>query len=418
MKPREIDSLTPEERRRITDRTVSTDEVSGDVSKLIKQVRKDGDDAVRELTKRFDGVEPSTIRVPEETVQEAYDDLDDDVLGAIENAAERIRRYHERQVRRDWRVSEGGVEVGRRFRPLDSAGVYVPGGGAAYPSTALMTVVPARIAGVERVVACSPPPIPAATLAALDEAGADEVYRVGGVQAVAALAYGTGSIDAVDAVVGPGNKYVTEAKKQLRDRVRTEFPAGPSEVAVIADHTAESGWVALDLVAQMEHDADSRALLVTSSAELAEEVVEKVESLRNEAGREEARQAGIDVLVGSMDECVGFVEAYAPEHLSVVTENDEEVLEEVGSAASIFLGPHTPVAAGDYATGTNHVLPTAGGARLYGGLSVEDFVRTQSVQRLSRDGLEELGDTITRLARLEGMEMHSRSVKARRGMDP
>lgn len=414
MKPRKIRDLSPGEQSEILNRSSATEEVSGDVADLIEQVRSEGNDAVRELTQRFDGVELNSLEIPEEKLRGAKDDLDPDVVEAIETAADRIRGYHEKQVRDDWRVEKDGVEMGRRFRPLESAGAYVPGGGAAYPSTALMTVLPAKIAGVERVTACSPPPIPNGTLAALDEAGVDEVYRVGGVQAIATLALGTESVKSVDAVVGPGNRYVTEAKKQLRDRVRTEFPAGPSEIAVVADQSAEPEWVAADLVAQLEHDADSRALLVTPSAELAESVAEEVERLRNEADREDARQARIDVLVDSMDECVGFVEEFAPEHLSIVARDDEEILERIGSAGSIFLGSYTPVAAGDYASGTNHVLPTAGGARLYGGLSVEDFVRPQSVQRLSSDGLEELEDTITRLARLEGLEMHARSVEARR----
>lgn len=413
MTPRDIEDLSLEERRNVLERSVSTEEVSGSVRGIIERVWSDGDSALLELTRKFDGVEVDSLEVSGDRIEEAYEAVPDEVVEAVSVSADRIREYHERQVQDGWETDNDVGMVGRRFVPVASAGVYVPGGGAAYPSTALMTVLPARIAGVDRVVACTPPPISNASLVALDTAGVDYVYRLGGAQAIAAMAYGTDTIDRVDAVVGPGNKYVTEAKKQVRDRVRIEFPAGPSEIGVVADGSADPGFVASDMVAQVEHDTDSRALLVTPNSELAADVAEEISELRGDADREEVREARIDILVGGMEGCVEFMREFAPEHLVIMARNDEEIMERVNNAGSVFLGSYTPVAAGDYATGTNHVLPTAGGARLYGGLSVDDFVRTQSVQRLTREGLRELEDTITTLARLEGLEMHARSVETR-----
>lgn len=415
MRIRRIGKLSPEERAEITDRSSSAD-VRDDVRPIMERVRDEGDDALRRFTEEFDGVEIDEIRVSDDRIEEARETCDDDVLSAVEEAASRIRDFHERQVRDDWSVSEDGVEVGRRFVPLASAGAYVPGGGAAYPSTALMTVVPARVAGVERVVACTPPPVPDATLAALDVAGADAVYRVGGAQAVAALGYGTETVEGCDAVVGPGNVYVTEAKRQVRDddAARIEFPAGPSEILVVADGTADAGNVAADMVAQMEHDADASAVLTATDEGLAEEVADEVGRRTRESERRETIEAArCDLLVGDLDDCVEFANEYAPEHLTIVTRDDDAVLGRIRNAGSVFLGTHTPVAAGDYATGTNHVLPTEGGARLHGGLSVDDFVRTTTYQRLDREGVGSLAETVTTLARAEGLVEHARSVEER-----
>jgi len=415
MNPRRIDSLSEDERAEVLDRSSSAD-VAEDVRPIVESVRDGGDDVLREFTREFDGVEVENLRVTEDEIREAREMCDDDVLEAVEHAAERIRDFHEKQVRDDWSESDDGIEVGRRFVPLASAGAYVPGGGAAYPSTALMTVLPAKVAGVEKVVACTPPPVPDATLAALDVAGADAVYRVGGAQAIAGMAYGTETVDAVDAIVGPGNVYVTEAKRQVRDDdiVRIEFPAGPSEICVVADGTANPRHVAVDMLAQMEHDADASAVLVATDEELADEVADEIERRTHEAGRHETVEAATcDILVGDLDVCVKFTNEYAPEHLSIVTEDDDAVLERVRNAGSVFLGTHTPVAVGDYATGTNHVLPTAGGARLHGGLSVDDFVKTTTYQRLTREGVEKLGETVKTLARIEGLEAHAQSVEER-----
>ncbi len=417
MNPRRIDSLSDEERVDITDRSADAD-VADDVRPIVERVRDEGDDALVEFTREFDGVDLTAddMRVSEDEIREARDACDDGVLDAVEKAAERIRKFHEKQVRDGWSESEDGVEVGRRFVPLGTAGAYVPGGGAAYPSTALMTVIPAKVAGVDRVVACTPAPVPDATLAALSVAGADAVYRVGGAQAVAGMAYGTETVEAVDSVVGPGNVYVTEAKRQVRDddRVRIEFPAGPSEILVVADSTADVSNVAADMVAQMEHDADASAVLTATDEQFARRVADEVERRTRESERRETVEAArCEILVGDIDACVEFTNEYAPEHLSIVTEDDDAVLERIRNAGSVFLGTYTPVAAGDYATGTNHVLPTAGGARLHGGLSVDDFVKTTTYQRLTREGIEGIADTVTKLARAEGLVEHASSVEER-----
>ena len=415
MNPRRIDSLSEDERAGIIDRSAGAD-VEEDVRPIVEKVRQEGDDALREFTREFDGVEVEELRVKENEIHEARDACSDDILEAIEHAAGRIRNFHKKQVRDDWSERDDGIEVGRRFVPLSSAGAYVPGGGAAYPSTALMTVLPAKVAGVERVIACPPPPVPAATLAALEVAGADAVYRVGGAQAVAGMAYGTETIGAVDAVVGPGNVYVTEAKKQIRydDAARIEFPAGPSEICVIADETANASHVAVDMLAQMEHDADASAVLASTDEETAHEVADEIEERISKANRDDTmKSATSEILIGDLDECVEFTNDYAPEHLSIMTDDDDAVLDRIRNAGSVFLGTHTPVAVGDYATGTNHVLPTAGGARLHGGLSVDDFVKTTTYQRLTREGVEELAETVTKLARTEGLEEHALSVEER-----
>jgi len=413
--PRRIDSLSEDERAEVIDRSSSAD-VADDVRPIVERVRDEGDKAVFEFTREFDGIEVEDLRVTEDEISEAHESCDDDVLAAVEHAAGRIEAFHEKQVHEDWSAEEDGIEVGRRFVPLSSAGVYVPGGGAAYPSTALMTALPANVAGVERVVACAPPPVPDATLAALDVAGVDAVYRVGGAQAIAGMAYGTGTVEACDAVVGPGNVYVTEAKRQVREdeKARIEFPAGPSEILVIADETADASHVAADVLAQTEHDADASAVLVATEEELADEVADKIKKRIKQAERGETmKSATCEVLVGDLDACVEFTNEYAPEHLSIVTEDDDTVLERIRNAGSVFLGTHTPVAMGDYATGTNHVLPTAGGARMYGGLSVDDFVKTTTYQRLTREGVEGLAETVTTLARAEGLVEHARSVEER-----
>lgn len=413
--PRRIVSLSPEERDEVIDRSSSAN-VTDDVRPIVERVRDEGDKALREFTREFDGVEVEELRVTEDEIRQAREDCEDEILEAVEKAHERIREFHESQVREDRSSEKEGVEVGRRFVPLTSAGAYVPGGGAAYPSTALMTVVPAKAAGVDRVVACTPPPVPDATLTALDVAGADEIYRIGGAQAVAAMAHGTETVGAVDAIVGPGNVYVTEAKRQVRsdDAVRIEFPAGPSEVCVIADETANPTYAAHELVTQMEHDADASAVLLATDESIANEAAKDFEKIADATERSETvHEARCDFLVGDIDECVKFTNDFAPEHLVIVTEDEDAVLGRIRNAGSVFLGDNTPVACGDYATGTNHVLPTAGGARLHGGLSVDDFVKTTTYQRLSKEGLKELADIVTILARAEGLYAHADSVDVR-----
>ena len=429
---REISELSPEERAAFFDRDAGIEDVRADVEEIVDRVRTEGDVAVREFCREFDGVEVGNLDVTD-AAERASDEIDDDVREAIETAAANVREFHERQVPDDWRDSfgiggaandDGGSglrELGRRFRPLERVGVYAPGGTAAYPSSVLMGVVPAKVAGVEHVALATPPAeeLNPVTLAAAHVAGADAVYSVGGAQAIGALAYGTETVNAVQKVVGPGNKWVTAAKAAVRGDVDIDFLAGPSEVLVLADATADPELIAADLVAQAEHDPNSSVVAVTDDDDLASDVAAAVETQASNREREgvisdalENDASGV-LHARSMSEAVLFAEEYAAEHLSIQSDDDEALLDRITNAGSVFLGPYTPVAAGDYASGTNHVLPTSGGAKRYGGLSVDTFLRSTTVQRLDRDGLGALSETITTLAAAEGLEAHAESVRAR-----
>ncbi|MDZ5810429.1 histidinol dehydrogenase [Halorubrum sp. AD140] len=423
MDVRTVADLSPAERRAFFERDAGVDAVRDDVTEIVDSVREEGDVALREFAEKFDGVTVGNIDVTDdaERAHAELDDANDPVLDAVREAAANVREFHERQRPEDWRDDFGGRELGRRFRPIDRAGVYVPGGAAAYPSSALMGVVPATVAGVDHVAVATPPAedLNRVTLAAIHEAGADAVYQVGGAQAIAALAYGTETVTRAQKVVGPGNKWVTAAKAVVQGDVEIDFLAGPSEVLVLADGTADPDLVASDLVAQAEHDPNASVVAVTADAELAEAVADAVDAQAAGREREETIRAALDndasgvLHARSMPEAVLFAEEYAAEHLSIVADDDEALLDRIANAGSVFLGPYSPVAAGDYATGTNHVLPTNGGAKRYGGLSVDTFLRSSTVQRLDRDALDDLADTITTLAEAEGLEAHAESVRKR-----
>ncbi|AEH38000.1 histidinol dehydrogenase [Halopiger xanaduensis] len=416
-----IADLGPDDRTAFFERDAGIEAVRSDVREIVERVREEGDVAVREFTEEFDDVSVGNLEITDEC-ERAYEDLDEDLREAIETAAANVREFHEAQVPEDWREAfDDGRELGRRFRPLERVGVYVPGGAAAYPSSAIMGVVPAVVAGVDHVAVVTPPAdeLNPATLAAIHAAGADAVYSVGGAQAIAGLAYGTETITCVQKIVGPGNKWVTAAKAEVRGDVEIDFLAGPSEVLVVADETADPELVAAELVAQAEHDPNASVVAVTDDEATADAVAAAVDEQANAREREDtirealANDASGVLVARSMSEVILFAEEYAPEHLSIIADDDESILERIDSAGSVFLGPNTPVAAGDYASGTNHVLPTNGGARVTGGLSVETFVRSTTVQRLSSDGLAALGDTITTLAEAEGLEAHAESVRKR-----
>jgi histidinol dehydrogenase len=420
MEVRDIEALGPADRRALFERDAGVEAVREDVRDIVDRVRDEGDVAVREFCREFDGVEVGNLDVTD-AAERAHEAVDDDLLDAIRTAADNIREFHERQLPADWRDDFDGRELGRRFRSLSSVGVYVPGGAAAYPSSALMGIVPATVAGVEHVVVTTPPAeeLNPATLAAIHEAGADAVYSVGGAQAVAAMAYGTETVTAVEKVVGPGNRWVTAAKAEVRGDMDIDFLAGPSEVLVLADGAAEPSFVAADLLAQAEHDDHASVVAVTADADLAEAVAAEIDDRLPDCERRETVEAALDndasgvFLARSMSEAVLFAEEYAAEHLSIQADDDEALLDRIDSAGSVFLGPYTPVAAGDYASGTNHVLPTGGGARRVGGLSVETFLRSTTVQRLDREALGDLSETITTLAEAEGLTGHAESVRRR-----
>jgi histidinol dehydrogenase len=420
MDVRSVADLSPGERTALFERDAGVDAVRDDARDIIARVQTEGDVALREFSSDFDGVDVGNIDITDRA-ERARDQVSDDLLRAIESAAGNIREFHERQLPADWREDFDGRELGRRYRPLDSAGVYVPGGTAAYPSSALMGVVPATVAGVDHVAVATPPAeeINPATLVAIDVAGADVVYQVGGAQAVGALAYGTETVDAVDVVVGPGNRWVTAAKAEVRGDVEIDFLAGPSEILVVADGTADPELVAADLVAQAEHDTDAAVAAVTDDGSLADAIVDAVATQVPERDRSDVIEGALEndesgvFLARSMSEATLFADEYAAEHLSIQADNDEALLDRIDSAGSAFLGPYSPVAAGDYASGPNHVLPTGGHARLVGGLSVDTFLRSTTVQRLSERSLDDIKGTITSLAGAEGLEAHAESIEKR-----
>ena len=418
MNVQNVSDLGPDDRSALFDRDAGIGAIREDVRVIVERVREEGDVALREFASEFDDVDVGALDISDDAEQAAAT-VDGDVHEAIDAAARNVREFHERQVRSDWREDFDGRELGRRFRPLERVGVYVPGGSAAYPSSALMGVIPAVVAGVDEVVVTTPPAekINPVTLAAIHVAGADEVYAAGGAQAIAALAYGTETIPAVQKVVGPGNRWVTAAKAEVQGAVSIDFLAGPSEVLVIADDTADPGFVASELLTQAEHDANAAVVAVTDDEAVGNAITEAVDEQLPDRDRRETIEAALDndasgvFLARSMSEAILFADEFAAEHLSIQAADPETILDRIDSAGSVFVGPHTPVAAGDYASGTNHVLPTNGLAKRYGGLSVDDFVRSTTIQRLDREGLESIAETIVTLADAEGLDAHAESVR-------
>ena len=393
------------------------------VSDILNDVRENKDNAVKAYTAKFDKAELDDLKVNEEEIKKAYDELDGELIKALESASSNIEKFHKAQIPEEWEMEViPGITAGQIIRPINSVGCYIPGGRAVYPSTILMTVIPAKIAGVDRIIACSPPgpdgKIQAAILVAADLAGVDEIYKCGGAQAIAAMAYGTESIAKVEKIVGPGNIFVTAAKKLVYGDVDIEFPAGPSEVLILADESAIPEYIAYDFLSQSEHDPNASCFLVTDSERIANESNELIEKFANEAKRSEIiaeslEQHGHVILCNTMDEAIDFTNEYAPEHLIISTKDDKAVLDKIKNAGSIFLGKYSPVAAGDYGSGTNHVLPTGGGAKMYSGLSTETFIKKPTVQTLTKEGIKELSKTVLPIAEYEGFYAHADSIKVR-----
>ena len=420
MNVRAVAELSPDERAALFDRDAGVADARETARKIVDRVRTEGDVAVREYAEEFDDVSVGNIDVTDEA-ERAADRLDDRLLAHIERAAANVREFHEAQLPDDWTREFDGRELGRRYRPLERVGAYVPGGTAAYPSSALMTVVPAAVAGVDHVAVATPPAeeLNDATLAAIHVAGADAVYQIGGAQAVAALAYGTETVSRVQKIVGPGNRFVTAAKAEVRADCEIDFLAGPSEILVLADGDADPRLVAADLIAQAEHDPNASVVAVTPDDDLAVAIADACERQVSDRERTDVIEAALDsdasgvFTARSMSEAVLFAGEYAAEHLSIQAANDETLLNRIGAGGSIFLGPCSPVAAGDYAAGPNHVLPTGGLAKTTGGLSVDHFLVSQTVQRLDRNALDDIADTVTALAEAEGLEAHAESVRKR-----
>ncbi|MEH7179482.1 histidinol dehydrogenase [Neobacillus vireti] len=393
------------------------------VKNIISDIRSHGDKALREYTEKFDRVMVETFLVKEKEIDEAYEKVDSEFISIVQEAAANIRSFHEKQLRPSWMTTEeNGSILGQKITPLDSVGVYVPGGTAAYPSSVLMNVIPAKVAGVKRIVMVSPPDsdgkLPAAVLVAAKEAGVEEIYKVGGAQAIAALAYGTESIASVDKITGPGNIFVALAKREVFGDVDIDMIAGPSEIAIIADESARADEIAADLLSQAEHDPRACSVLVTPSQQLAEEVAAEVERQLAELPRRDIASKsiadyGVIYVTSSIEEAVETVNQLAPEHLEILTENGVELLGKIRHAGAIFIGRYSSEPVGDYFAGPNHVLPTNGTARFSSPLNVDDFQKKSSVIIYSEKALKDNGEKIAKFARMEGLEAHARAVELR-----
>ncbi len=418
-----LEELKEEDMKALFSREMGIQDVLPAVNEILMEVGSKGDEALFQYTAKFEGAKLDDLRVSQEEIDAAYEATDEQLLESLSQAAENIFAFHNEQRERDFWMTEvsPGIAVGQKIVSLDSVGAYVPGGRAAYPSSALMTVIPAKVADVSRIVVCTPPQangsITPLTLIAADIAGADEIYKLGGAQAIAAMAFGTDTIERVNKIVGPGNIYVTAAKMLLRGTVEIDFPAGPSEVLIIADRTADPGVIAADMIAQGEHDPKSISVLVALDELLANAVTEELKIQAATAERSEIVEQSLEhsavLAANDLDEAVDFSNAFAPEHLEIITSDPMGVLRSIRHAGSVFLGRYTPVAAGDYASGTNHVLPTSGYARVFSGLNVDHFTKKITIQMITDDGLLSLEETVTSLAEAEGLKAHADSVRRR-----
>ena len=395
------------------------------VADILANVKEKGDEALFSYTKEFDKVEvtPETIRVTEAEIEEAYKAVDASLLEVIRKALVNIRSYHEKQRQNSWFTStENGTMLGQKVTPLNRVGVYVPGGKAVYPSSVLMNIVPAKVAGVPHIVMTTPPgkdgKVNPSTLVAAKEAGADEIYKVGGAQAIGALAYGTASIPKVDKIVGPGNIFVALAKKAVYGHVSIDSIAGPSEILVLADETANAHYVAADLLSQAEHDEMASAILITTSTELAQNVEKEIEGYLKVLSRKEIiekslENSGYILIAEDMDEAIEAANEIASEHMEIVTKNAFEVMMKVRNAGAIFIGEYSSEPLGDYFAGPNHVLPTNGTAKFFSALSVDDFIKKSSIVYYSRSALQEIHKDIIQFASSEQLTAHANSIAVR-----
>ncbi|CDT01957.1 Histidinol dehydrogenase [Vibrio coralliirubri] len=416
-------SLSESQQDSVLERPAITEgaNITATVSDVIAKVRNEGDAALRELTAKFDGVTPESIRVSSGEIEEACARLTPEMKQALEQAYSNIAKFHEAQKPQPIKVeTQPGVVCEQVTRAINTVGLYIPGGSAPLPSTVLMLGVPAQIAGCRKVVLCSPPPIADEILYVAKLCKIDEVYNVGGGQAVAAMAYGTESVAKVDKIFGPGNAYVTEAKRQVSNDFRgaaIDMPAGPSEVLVVADETADADFIAADLLSQAEHGPDSQVVLVTPSPVVADQVTEAVQKQLKELSRaniaQQALASSLIIIAESITQAIAISNFYGPEHLIVQTKNPRELLPLLDNAGSIFLGDWSPESAGDYASGTNHVLPTYGYTKTYSSLGLADFSKRMTVQELTADGLKGLAPTVVTMAEAEGLDAHKRAVTIR-----
>jgi histidinol dehydrogenase len=426
IKPERIDALTPEKYRTIMKRSSEDiDLIYEEVRQIVLDVRDNGDRVALDHYEKYKhGLTVKDFEVQKEEVEAAYEKVDSKVVDALKFASKNIVKFHRAQMEREmWLIDiADGILAGRMTTPLERVGAYIPGRRAAYPSSILMTILPAKVAGVKEVVACTPPDegmiISPSTIVAADIAGAKRIFKVGGPWGIASMAYGTNTIPKVDKIVGPGNKYVTAAKIMVFGQVGIDSPAGPSEGMILADTTANVDLIAIDLLSQSEHDPDAASILVTTSDEIALKVADTIDKELPTLPRREIITSSLSkhssILVArNMEQAVDFVNEYAPEHLEILTEEPFVTLRKIRHAGSIFMGPFSPIPVGDYASGTNHVLPTGQTARMFSGLSVDDFIKKPTFQYLSKEGLSSLKDAVVTLAETEGLPIHARTIKER-----
>lgn len=399
--------------------------VEKDTREIIDSVKLRGNEALFELTEKFDGAKlnTGTIKATKKKITEAYETIKPAEIKAMNKAAANIKKFQQLQLERiEFEYKKQEVKIGIISRSISSVGVYAPGGKTCYPSSVLMSAIPAKVAGVERIILCSPPSLKTRfnpyILVAADIAEVDEIYCVGGAQAIAAMVYGTETIKPVEKIVGPGNIYVNAAKQILSNEVAIDLPAGPSEILIIADITAKAEFVATDMLAQAEHDENATCILITDSKKIADEVREILDTITENMSEESTvkialKKRGLIVVVNKIEESIKLSNRIAPEHLTIMTKNSYSFLKKIRNAGAIFLGRYSPVAIGDYSVGTNHVLPTGGYAKTYSGLSVKDFLKTISYINCSSKGLKKLAETTRTLADIEKLSFHSKSIEVR-----
>ena len=426
LKPEKIDNVRPEQYRIIMKRSSEDiDSIYEEVREIVLDVRDNGDQVSLDHYKKYKhDLTLKDLEVTKEDVEEAYRNVDSKVIDALKFASENIVKFHRAQIEKEmWMIDiADGILAGRMTTPLERVGAYIPGRRAAYPSSILMTILPAKVAGVKEIVACTPPDqgmiINPSTIVAADIAGSTKIFKVGGPWGIASMAYGTKTIPKVDKIVGPGNKYVTAAKIMVFGQVGIDSPAGPSEGMILADKTGNVDFITIDLLSQSEHDPDAASILVTTSDELALKVSNKINKELPKLPRKEIITSSLTkhsyiLIARDIEQAIDFVNEYAPEHLEIMTEEPFVTLKKIKNAGSIFMGPFSPIPVGDYASGTNHVLPTGQTARMFSGLSVDDFIKKPTFQYLSRDGLSSLKDTVVTLAEAEGLPLHARTILER-----
>lgn len=407
--------------KKLQKRSFSEPKIEDSIRKILNDIKKSGDKALARYTKLFDKHSLS-LKVSKKEIEKKTKNVSKDIINALAFAADRIRKFHEKQLEKSWQYGEGDIILGQIIRPLERVGAYVPGGKASYPSTVLMNIIPAQVAGVKEIAVCVPTPngeLNSLVCAALDILGIKEVYRVGGAQAIAAMAYGTETIKKVDKIVGPGNIYVATAKKLVFGEVDIDMIAGPSEILIIADDSANPAYVASDMLSQAEHDEMACSLLVTTSEKLAnsvkKEITKQLKKLpKASIAKESLKNFGAIIVVKSLQEACDVANTIAPEHLEVMTENPEKLLPLLKNAGAIFLGQWTPEPIGDYVAGPNHTLPTSGTARFFSPLGVYDFIKRSSLIKVDKKGFERLAPYVEVLATLEGLHAHANTVKTRK----